>query len=128
MQVLFASFSPTQFSFSRLALRCLNSKCILHPFVHTWACWSKKEVCSGALLTHCYFEELKIFFWLFKVRVSRKRVSGQVHNARSLCLLHTGMCSRAQTCQILKMKELQCKIILLCRLQKYKKYHTCHNG
>ncbi len=75
--------------------------------MHPWACWSKKEVCSGALLARCYFEELKIdctidqlkpglkskvngaiyLFLLFKERVSRKCASGRVHNARSLCLL-----------------------------------------
>ncbi len=85
----------------------------------------------------CYFEELKIdcaidqlkpglksmaqyFFLLFKEHVSRKCASGRVHNARSLCLLHTGMRSSAQTCQILKIKGLQCKRMLLCRLHKYK--------
>ncbi len=79
--------------------------------------WSKKEVCSGALLAHCYFEEMKIycaidqlkpslksmtqyFFWLFKERVSRKCASVRVHNARSHCLLHTGMRISTQTCQI----------------------------
>ncbi len=35
---------------------------------------------------------------------------------RSLCLLHTGMRSSTQTCQILKMEGIQCKRILLCRL------------
>ncbi len=29
-------------------------------FVHSWACWSENEVCSGALLACWYFEELKI--------------------------------------------------------------------
>ncbi len=109
----------------------------LRPFVCPWACWSKKEVCSGALLARCYFEELKIdcaidqlkcglksmskcIFLLFKERVSRKCTSGWVHNALSLFLLHTGTCSSTQTWQILKMKGLQCKIILLCRLHNYK--------
>ncbi len=112
----------------------------LRPFVRPWACWFKKEVCSGALLERCYFEELKIdctigqlkpglkskvngaifFLLLFKERASRKCASGRVHNTRSLCLLHTGMRSSTQTCQILKMKGLECKIILLCRPHKYK--------
>ncbi len=28
--------------------------------MHSCACWSENEVCSGALLACCYFEELKI--------------------------------------------------------------------
>ncbi len=32
----------------------------LRPFLRSWACWSENEVCLGALLAHCYFEELKI--------------------------------------------------------------------
>ncbi len=57
---VFASFSPTQFSFSRPAPRCLNSKCICaHLSIHGRADL-KKEVCSGALLACCHFEELKI--------------------------------------------------------------------
>ncbi len=59
-------------------------------------------------------------FLLFKERVSRKCTSGWVHNKRSICLLHTGTRSSTQTCQILKTKRLRCKIILLCRLHKYK--------
>ncbi len=39
-----------------------------------------------------------IFFLLFKKRL-RKCASGQVQNARSLCLLDTGMHSSTQTCQ-----------------------------
>ncbi len=105
---VFASFSPTQFSFSHPALRCLNSKCICaHLCTHGRA--GLKKVCSGALLARCYFEELKIdcaidqlkpglkskvngaiFLLFFKKCVSRKCTSGRVHNAHSLCLLHTG--------------------------------------
>ncbi len=83
---------------------------------------SEIEMCSGALLAHCYFEELKIdcaidqlkpglkskvngaiFILLLKECVSIKCASGQVHNARSLCLLHTGMRSSTQTCKIYKI-------------------------
>ncbi len=100
----------------------------LRPFVRSWGCWSKKEVCSGALLAHCYFEELKIdcaidqlkpglkskvngaiFFLLFKECVSRKCASGLVHNAHSLCSLHTGTHSSTQTCQTLKLKDYSVK-------------------
>ncbi len=28
--------------------------------MRSWACRSENEVCSGALLAHCYFEEVKI--------------------------------------------------------------------
>ncbi len=57
---VFASFSPTQFSFSRPALRCLNRKCICAHLCAHGTCWSENEVCSGALLARFYFEELKI--------------------------------------------------------------------
>jgi len=32
----------------------------LRPFVHPWACWSKIEGCSDALLARCYFEATEI--------------------------------------------------------------------
>ncbi len=137
---VFASFSLTQFSFSHPVPRYLNSKCICaHLCAHGRASLKKQEVCSGGLLARCHFEELKIdcaidqikpglkskvngaiFFLLFKENVCRKCASGRVHNAHSLCLLHTGTCSSKQTCQILKNKGLLCKKILLCRLHKNK--------
>ncbi len=46
---------------------------------------------------------------------------------RSLCLLNTGTSSSTQTWQILKMKGLQCKRIVLRRLHKYKNVIR-HNG
>ncbi len=45
---VFASFSPTQFSFSHPAPRCLNSKCIC------------ALIGRAGMKTRCYFEELKI--------------------------------------------------------------------
>ncbi len=76
--------------------------------MRSWVCWSKKVVCSGALLVRCYIEELKIdcaidqlkpglkskvkgaiFFWLVKERISKKCASRRVYNACSHCLLHT---------------------------------------
>ncbi len=65
-----------------------------------------------------------LLIFLFKERISRKCAFGLVHNAHSLCLLHTGTCSSTQACQILKIERLQCKIILY----YYKKCHTRHNG
>ncbi len=116
---VFASFSPTQFSFSHPALRCLNRKCICAHLCAHGTCWSENEVCSGALLVRFYFEELKIdcvidqlkpglksmaqyiYVLLFKECFSRKCASGQIHNVRSLCLLlHTATRSSTQTCQI----------------------------
>ncbi len=45
----------------------------------------------------------------------------RVHNVCTLCLLRTqGRRCSTQTCQILKIKGLQCKRILLSRLHKYK--------
>ncbi len=132
----FCCLSPTQFSFSHPAPRCINSKFIFCAHLLSSACWSENEVCSGALLTCCNFEELNIdcaidqlkpgikskvngaiFVLLFKEPVSRKCASGRIHNARSLCLFHTGTRSSTQTCKIILFK---CKIILLCRLHKYK--------
>ncbi len=127
-QVVFASFSPTQFSFSCPAAHSLNSKCIC-PHGRAGL---KKEMCSGALLARCYFEELKIDCAIDQLKPSLKSMaqyffcylkSALVENGPmgtcSLCLLHTGTHSSTQTCQILKIKGLQCKIILLCRLHKY---------
>ncbi len=80
----------------------------LHPLMRSSACWSETEVCSGALLARCYFEELKIncatdqlqpglksmaqyfFIYLKSVLVENAPLGGS-HNVRSFCLLHTGM-------------------------------------
>ncbi len=49
---------------ARVTAMWVNSRHILHPFVRAGGggggCKSKKEMCSGALLERCYFEELKI--------------------------------------------------------------------
>ncbi len=142
---VFASFSLTQFSFSRPVPRCLNSKCICaHLCTHGHA-GLKNKVCSGALLAYCYFEELKIDCAIDQLKPSLKSmvqyyfcykvVSALVENAPlggSTMLVHFAyytliICSITQTCQILKVKGLHCKIILLCRLHTYKKYDTRHN-
>ncbi len=53
---------------------------------------------------------------LFKKRINRKCASVWVHSTQSLYLLQTRTRSSRQTWQILKMKGLQCKKILLCRV------------
>ncbi len=47
----------------------------LRPFVRSWACWSEKEVCSGALLARCYFEELKIDCAIDQLKPSLKSMA-----------------------------------------------------
>ncbi len=110
---VFTSFSPTQFSFSHPAPCCLKSKCIC-PHLCTQVCWSKKEVCSGALLACYYFEELKIActidqlkpslksmaqyyntFLLFRERVSRKCTSGWDHTMHVHFAYYTQGCAEA---------------------------------
>ncbi len=77
----------------------------LRPFVHSRACWSENEVCSGALLAHCYFEATEIdcatdqlkpglksmaqYFFCYLKTVLAICAYRRVHNACTLCLLHT---------------------------------------
>ncbi len=110
---VFTSFSPMQFSFFHPAPCCLKSKCIC-PHLCTQVCWSKKEVCSGALLACYYFEELKIActidqlkpslksmaqyyntFLLFRERVSRKCTSGWDHTTHVHFAYYTQGCAEA---------------------------------
>lgn len=102
--VFFSSFSLTQLQTH------------LWPFGHPWECWSEHKVCSGLLLSGCYFKATKIdqmklglrsmLQYCFCYIKSAFAICAfrQIQNACVLCLLHTGMCSNSQTCQILQIK------------------------
>ncbi len=45
---------------------------------------------------------------------------GGPQHAYTLFITHKGMRSSTQTCQILQIKGLKCKRLLLCRLHEYK--------
>ncbi len=74
---VFASFSLRRFSFSHPVPRCLNSKYICASL---WPLGDlKKEVCSGALLERCYFEELNIDCAIDQIKPDLKsKVNGTI--------------------------------------------------
>ncbi len=53
----------------------VSARRIFLSFVRPWACWSKKEVCSGALLAHCYFEEWKMDCAIDQLKPSLKSMA-----------------------------------------------------
>ncbi len=95
-------------------------------------------MCSGKLLACCYFEELKIDCAIHQLKPGLKSKvnaaifffcylkSAFVENApvgRSTTSVHFAYYTQGSVAApilILKYKVLQCKIILLCRLHKYK--------
>ncbi len=60
------------------------------------------------------------FIFLFKERVSNMRLLAGPQRTDTLLITHKGMLSSTQTCKIFKIKGLQCKRLLLCKLHKYK--------
>ncbi len=103
MQVFFASFSPTQLSFSHPALRCLNSKYFwahlcahgradlkLGVFRHIvgallfWGNWNRLH-----WLTKTLFKVNGVVFFRYLKSALVKCTYRWVHNMRTLCLLHT---------------------------------------
>jgi len=96
----FASFSPTQLSFSR------------PPICVSWVCWSENQVCSVALLAHCYFEAAEIDHAIDQAKPDLKSMAQCVfcylNNVLVICAYR-----RVQTALILKMKGLQCKRLLM---------------
>ncbi len=77
----------------------------LGPFLHSWACWSENEVCSGTLLVHGYFEATEIDYTIDQLEPGLKSIVQcffcclksalvicayqRVHSTRILYLLHT---------------------------------------
>ncbi len=101
----FASFIPTQFSFSRPSSRCLNIKCICTHLCAHGGCCSKKRVPD--------FEELKIY-------CATDQLNPESKPGLHFSCYTQGHAAAHKHAKYKRMKRLQGKIIVFYRLNKYK--------